>query len=245
VVVRILEMKNVDISRFEFDYDLVFAAVFMNGHGKIYGRYGSRTPWNSQSRYSLQGLKYTMRQVLDAHDPEQRPPESPNLQPLFARELFAPNRGCIHCHEVWEGLRRRARRQGTFDYRSLFVYPMPENIGLKLDVDAGNRVVHVIPQSASDQAGIKSGDVITKIGDHSIRSQADVSWALHNASEIENLVVMFLRNGRPTSAELHLAAGWKETNLSWRASMRNEEMPPMKQPRDVANQVLDGSDSGD
>jgi hypothetical protein len=225
VVVRILEMKNVDISRFEFDYDLVFAAVFMNGHGKIYGRYGSRTPWNSQSRYSL--------------------PESHNLQPLFARELFAPNRGCIHCHEVWEGLRRRARRQGTFDYRSLFVYPMPENSGLKLDVDAGNRVVHVIPQSASDQAGIKSGDVITKIGDHSIRSQADVSWALHNASEIENLVVMFLRNGRPTSAELHLAAGWKETNLSWRASMRNEEMPPMKQPRDVANQVLDGSDSGD
>jgi membrane-associated protease RseP (regulator of RpoE activity) len=242
VVVRILEMKNLDIARFQFDYDLVFAIVFMNAHGEVYSRYGGRTPWNPESRISLAGLKYTMRQVLDAHQPDRRPKQDSFTAPLIARDLFPHNRSCIHCHEVWEGLRNRARREGTFDARSLFVYPMPENIGLKLSVDAGNQVIHVKPESASARAGLMIGDTIQRIGVWAILSQADVAWALHNAPESGTLSVAYVRSGAVHKTDLYLKAGWRQTNLSWRASMRKEQLPPRTTAADPPARLHNGVD---
>ncbi len=222
MLVHIEDMKDVDIARIQFDYDLVFAVLFMNANEVVYSRYGSRTPWNYESRVSLEGLKNTMRQVLTSHDPHRRPAFAP-ADPLLARQLPTSPRGCMHCHQVWEGLRNRARQNGDFDPRSLFVYPMPEKIGLALDVDVGNRVVRVKADSVCGQAGVKPGDKILTMGEHAIRSQADVSWALHNAPETGELLICFTRDGSTESATIELDQGWKETKLSWRASMRNEQ----------------------
>jgi membrane-associated protease RseP (regulator of RpoE activity) len=227
VRVRVVDIKNVDITRIQFDYDLVFAVLFMNANEVVYSRYGSRTPWNHESRVSLEGLKDTMRQVLRSHDPNLRPASAPP-DPVLARELLGSPGGCMHCHQVWEGLRNRARRNGDFDPRSLFVYPMPENIGLTLNVDSGNLVDRVTDGSASEQAGVTAGDRIRAIGDHAVHSQADVSWALHNAPESGRLPIRFTRDGRVESATIPLDAGWKETKLSWRASMRDEKLPPQR-----------------
>lgn len=223
-LVRIVDMNDVDVARIQFDYDLVFAVLFMNAHEVVYSRYGSRTPWNSESRVSLEGLKNTMRQVLSSHDPKLRPAAAPP-RPVLARELFPSARGCMHCHQVWEGLRHRARQRGQFDPRSLFVYPMPKNIGLTLDVDVGNRVVRVKEDSACGRAGLRPGDSIEIIGGHTIHSQADVGWALHNAPETGSLLMRFTRDGVAASATIQLDPGWKETDLSWRASMRTEPSP--------------------
>lgn len=225
-----MDMNDVDIAQIQFDYDLVFAVLFMNTNGRVYGRYGGRTPWNSESRVSLAGLKYTMRQVMRAHDPTLRPNTGPT-EPMLARGLLPSKRSCMHCHEVWEGLRSRARKTGNFDPRSLFVYPRPENIGLTVDVDVGNRVKSVKANSTCAQVGLSAGDSIKKIGDYSIYSQADISWALHNAPETGQLLIHFTRDGRMAQAMIQLDEGWKEDKLSWRASMRKEESPPRQSKR--------------
>jgi hypothetical protein len=224
VQVRIIDISNVDIANLQFDFDLVFAIMFMNGHGEIYSRYGGRTPWNSESRVSLEGLKYTMREVLIRHDPTQRP-VAPPAPPVLARELPSGRRSCMHCHEVWEGLRRQSRQRGTFDPQSLFVYPRPENIGLTLEVDAGNVVNRVSDKSVAARVGIVPGSRIIQIGNSQIHSQADVSWALHNAPKSGRLSIRFTRESETKFATIPLVKGWKEQNLSWRASMRNEESP--------------------
>lgn len=221
-------MGPVDIANVQFDYDLVFAILFMNGHGQVQGRYGGRTPWNAESRVSLAGLKYTMRQILAASDPDQRPKPPPRKE-LLARSLPGGRGSCMHCHEVWEALRRRQKQLGTFESRSLFVYPRPENIGLTLDVTKGNHVVQVSDKSAAASAGIKPNAVLRRIENTPIYSQADVSWALHNAPEEGTIVVHWRQDGTPRSAALQLDRHWRETKLSWRASMRNEESPARHQ----------------
>ena len=91
ILVRVIDMSNVDIANFQFDYDLVFAVMFMNGHGRVYSRYGSRTPWNSESRVSLAGLQYTMRQVLEHHAPTLRP--KTGLEPEVAAYALDEEKG--------------------------------------------------------------------------------------------------------------------------------------------------------
>lgn len=223
-MVRVTNMRNVDVANIQFDYDLVFAVLFMNGNGRVYSRYGGRTPWNAESRVSLEGLQYTMRQVLNVHRPE-LPPKAPPVEPLFARDLPALGSSCIHCHQVWEGLRRRDRSAGDFEESDFFVYPRPENIGLRLDVERGNVVVRVQRDSASELAGLLPGDEINWIGDDPIFSQADVSWALHRAPRTGKLNLEYTRDAERKSAKLTLDAYWRETNLSWRASMQRETPP--------------------
>jgi hypothetical protein len=223
VLVRVIDMSDVDIANIQFDYDLVFAVMFMNGNGRIYSRYGGRSPWNSESRVSLAGLQYTMRLVLQDHVPTlQR--KTPPVPSVLARQLPSSRRSCMHCHEVWEGLRRRAKQQGEFDPRSLFVYPRPENIGLTLNVDAGNVIERVKKDSVCDRVGLGPGDTIVQIGGHGVYSQADVSWALHNAPNQGQIPLQFKREGKSAVVLLRVEKNWKETSLSWRASMRKEEV---------------------
>lgn len=221
VVVRVLGMHDIDIEKFQFDYDLVFAVIFMNANGNIYSRYGSRTRWNHDSRMSLDGLKHTMKRVIQIHDPK----TTPKIRPTKSRtaaSLFSGNRGCMHCHEVFEGLRQESRRNGTFRPESLFVYPLPENLGITLDVTQGSKVVELRKNSRAAQARMRPNDILLQIDDTRILSQADVGWALHNAPSEGRLTIKYQRDAAIRYAVFQLPRGWKKTNLSWRASMRHE-----------------------
>ena len=99
------------------------------------------------------------------------------------------------------------------------------HIGLKLDIDIGNRVTQAKANSAAFHAGLTEGDRILRIADTPIRSQADVTWALHTAPEKGVLRIDFSRDGTQRSAQLALTSGWRESKLSWRASMKNETAP--------------------
>ena len=113
-----------------------------------------------------------------------------------------------------------------FDINMFYVYPQPKTVGLRLHVDEGNRVVAVSKNSAAERAGLQIADVITRIGQHAILSQADAIWALHNAPTSGTLDVQFMRTGQQKPRKLILADGWKrKTKLSWRASMREETLP--------------------
>ena len=43
VCVRLVQANALDLTLFQFDYDLTFAVFFMNTDRTIYGRYGTRS----------------------------------------------------------------------------------------------------------------------------------------------------------------------------------------------------------
>jgi serine protease Do len=215
-----VKIEGVDLRRFEFDYDTTWYAFFLNADGTVYGRYGGRDASSAQARLSLQGLRYAMDRALDAH---QNPPAPLPLagNPVRAEDSAAArqHKGCIHCHNVNEFLRADAKAAGTWDRDSVWVYPLPENIGVTLDVDVGDRVKAVVPGSAASRAGLTPGDRLTRLNGYPVASFADASYALHKAPAKGVLPVTWVRDGKEWSGTLAVAAGWRKTNPTWRPSM--------------------------
>ena len=67
ISVRQVEMKGVDLSLFQFDHDLNWAGMFINGDGVVYARYGTQSAEGSDAYNSIEGLLNTMQRVLDLH----------------------------------------------------------------------------------------------------------------------------------------------------------------------------------
>lgn len=224
ICVRILRMNGVDIGLFQFDYDLTWAAFFLSAEEYIYSRYGGRDAEDAEGRMSIGGLKYTMRLVLQAHAQGEGRSTRQERTVLPVEKAFpVKGKGCLHCHQVYEGLRKEARRQGTFRPEMLWVYPLPENIGLVLDVEAGNRVVRVLPDSPAARAGLQAGDLLVTVGTVRIRSQADCMYALHGAAQEGDLTIQYQRGNEIRQTAIRLPYGWKKSDNSWRPSLRKEK----------------------
>lgn len=216
-------MNDVNLALFQFDYDLTWMGFFLNAGQGIYSRFGGRAADDAEGRLTVAGLKNTMRRVLSLHQktPEEAAPAP--VRPKYPQDLFVTKgTGCMHCHHVWEGLRKQAKKDGTFSRALLDVYPLPENIGLEMNIDAGNRVARVQPASPSARAGLKPGDVLDRIALVKILAQGDMLWALHNAPAQGRLPIAWLHDGQPRSAVLDLPAGWKQRDTSWRRSLRKK-----------------------
>src|SRR5207249_4869895 len=137
---------------------------------------------DAEARLSLKGLRYAMDRSLEAH--ENPPPPQPLPGGPVRAEDFAGakgHKGCIHCHNVNEFRRADLKLSGKWDRDSIWVYPLPENVGVTLDVDAGDRVRAVARGSAAERAGLKAGDRLVKLNGYSVASFADASFALHKA----------------------------------------------------------------
>ena len=100
-----------------------------------------------------------------------------------------------------------------------WVYPLPENIGLGLEIDRGNQVKKVQLRSLVEKAGIEPGDIVTQLNGYSIASFADAQFALHKAPAKGEISIRWLHEGKEQSAKLELIEGWRKTNLSWRPSL--------------------------
>ena len=60
-------MRGVNLDLFDFDYDLTWMGFFLDGDGRVLGRYGGRDADGPDSRLSLAGLKYAMERALERH----------------------------------------------------------------------------------------------------------------------------------------------------------------------------------
>ena len=60
-------MADVDLAQFQFDYDLTWAAMFMNADGTVYGRFGTRSIEGAMAHISVDALKNAMSRALDLH----------------------------------------------------------------------------------------------------------------------------------------------------------------------------------
>src|SRR5262245_14770181 len=68
VCVRLVQANAMDLSLFQFDYDLTFAAFFMNADRTIYGRFGSRSSQKDPTRdISMEGFGKALAAALELH----------------------------------------------------------------------------------------------------------------------------------------------------------------------------------
>lgn len=232
VLVRLTRMRDVDLGLFDFDYDLTWMAFFLTPDGAVLGRYGGRDADAAEGRVSLKGLRYAMDAARQAHQRRQadKVTEKPAYVGLHADDYpgvrrFAPT-ACIHCHQVQELQREALQDRGEWRLDKLWIYPLPENVGLTLEVDRGNVVAAVAPKSAADSAGLRKGDLLQRIDTYSIASFADAQYALHRHASNKPLAVVWQRDGRELTAKLELTDGWRKTDISWRWSLRRLEPSP-------------------
>ncbi len=221
MLVRLLRIENADLTIFEFDFDLTWAAFLMNANERIYGRFGGRDATDSEARLSLAGLRYAMQQALTTHQ------INPNAKPAkreaadFIRKYPAAKNygGCIHCHQVKEIRRAELKRTNKWDRNERWVYPLPENVGITLDKDRGDLVRKVLAKSPAEEAGIKPGDILEQLHGMPVHSFADAQYALHYAPKSGSIKATWRRGNNIKSGKFVLRDGWRKTNLTWRPSL--------------------------
>ncbi len=219
---RLIRITGADLNLFEFDYDLSWAAFLMNASSKIYGRFGGRDAKGADTRNSLEGLHYAMTAALAEHrkNPAAKP-DTPAKPPVYVEQLASAKqyRGCIHCHQVKEILREEAQKGGTWNRDNIYTYPLPENVGITLDLNRGNLVKAVVPGSAAAKAGFKPGDLLRMLNKMPVNSFADASYSLHKAPAKGEITAIFERDGKPIESKLTLEPDWRWTNITWRPSL--------------------------
>jgi predicted metalloprotease with PDZ domain len=233
VCVRVTNMLGVDLTTFQFDYDLTWAAFLMNGEGRIYSRVFGRDHTSAMSHMSMDALQSTMKAVLKVHEkeakakPEKRPAwrwKMVDEIPAFKREVRG--RACIHCHQVNEFDRIEGFETKKYERSMIWTYPPPENWGLSLDPADTTKIKSVKKGSFADAAGLKDGDLLKSINDVRILSQGDVFFALNFAPEKGESKIVYDRGGKEASATLKHEGAWKKTDLAWRASLWRTEPRP-------------------
>jgi serine protease Do len=239
VLVRLIRMRGVDLDLFDFDYDLTWMGFFLNADGGVYGRYGGRDAESADSRVSLAGLRYAMTAALERHrrgEAGRGRPEgkAPRTVEQFSAARRLPARACVHCHQVYDLRRESLQAAGKWRLDEVWVYPLPENIGLTLDVDRGDRIARVAAASAAARAGLRAGDHLRTIDELPIASFADVQYALHRAPAAGSLTVVWQHEGQTRKGELALAEGWRKTDISWRWSLRGLNPSPWVHGEDLS-----------
>jgi serine protease Do len=79
--------------------------------------------------------------------------------------------------------------------------------------DKGAEIESVTKESAAEKAGLKKGDIITKIGDRKIESTDDVTDAIRNHKPGDKVAVTFLRDGKTQTASAELTK-WKGVRVN-------------------------------
>ncbi len=196
---------------------------FLNADEKVYARYGGRDATSPDRRQSLAGLHYTMQSVLAMHAGATKAfaPKSA-ASPRFIRSLAGMRRGgrCLHCHQVKEILNTDLQRKGQWSRDSVWRYPLPENLGLTLEVDRGNVVQRVAGKSPAAVVGLQVGDVIQRLNGVPTHSFGDAQFALDRAPRIGTIPITWRRGGAMREGKLTLPEGWRKTDLTWRPSMQ-------------------------
>lgn len=239
VCVRVINANSLDLSRFQFDYDLSFSAILFNGDGTIYGRFGSwqhqEDPLNKTTVSFKKALeagiaihqgypanKSTLAGKQGGPTPYKTPVEFPALVEKYPSKLDWGGKvvqSCVHCHMVGNAFRAHYRSQNQavpVDW----IYPQPsiETLGLTLATGDIAKVEAMTVNSPAAKAGILPGDNIVALNQQPLVSIADVSWALHRAPQVGALSATIQRSGKESSVSLELPEGWRlKSDISKRA----------------------------
>lgn len=239
VAVRVVKANALDLTKFQFDWDLTFAVQFFHADGTVLGRYGSRSSRDGEKDISKEGFLKAMQAALKLHEnfpankaklagkqakpvTKQRPEQYPSLT-RFKPELDYKGQvvqSCMHCHQIRDAEREVLRQQdGQFPDKEMYPYPMPDVIGASLDAKEIATVDAVEANTPAAKAGLRKGDAIVELDGQPILSIADVQWVLHHTGDAARIPATVQRGDRTLSLTLNLPAGWrKKTDITWRVS---------------------------
>ena len=232
VCVRVINANALDLSLFQFDYDLSFSTLFFNADGTLYGRYGSWMHQKDAQDKSTASLRRALEAALELHKaypankpslagkqggptPFKVPVELPALAEKYTLDLNWSGKvvqSCVHCHQVGDALRLSYRdKKEVIPTQWIYPFPAPETIGLTLASDQIAQVDAVTPGSPAERAGLKPGDALVSFAGQPLISIADVSWALHRAPDAGSIPVTYRRGNTDAtaSADITLPEGWR------------------------------------
>ena len=238
ICVRVINANALDLSLFQFDYDLSFSTLFFNGDGTVYGRYGSWRHQKDPQDKTTAGYKRALEAAIEIHHgypankaalagkqggptPFKTPLEIPALAGKYPFSLNWDGKvvqSCVHCHQIGDAFRASFRdKKQPIPAEWIYPSPAPESIGLALAADGVAHVESVAADSVAERAGVQRGDDILSIAGQPLISIADVSWALHRAAASGPLPMQLRRDGAVKEATLTLPPGWREkTDISKR-----------------------------
>src|SRR5262245_32237077 len=223
-------MRGLDLAIFDFDYDLTWTALFITPEGEVLGRHGDK------ATSSLAGLRFSLEKALEQFDRRKRVKpferKADRLEDYPAARRFSAT-ACLHCHHVHEFRREQKQLAGTWTRDDFWIYPEANNLGISLDEQFGNRVRTVAAASLAQRAGLRPGDVLETVEQSPIASSADLRYALHRAGREGKLALTWLSSGQRKSAAVALPANWKESDISWRWSLKSLQPTPQVQGDDL------------
>ena len=240
VRVRVINANALDLSLFQFDYDLSFSILFFNADKTIYGRFGSWEHQHDSQNRATATLRQAMERTLAIHAgypanavslagkkgqmmPYKTPVEMPSLK-TFRPELDWNGqvvKSCVHCHQVGDAIRLEVRDTGApMPMKWIFPYPNPGALGITFGEEPVTGVSEVVDGSVAAQAGIRVGDEIVSLDGQPLISVADFSWALHQFPESGAIKVGLRREGDLSELAVDLPQGWRTaTDISKRAGV--------------------------
>ncbi len=241
VCVRLVQANALDLSLFQFDYDLTFAVFLLNADKTIYGRFGSRSDRKDAAKdISMGGFRKALIAALDLHKryPANKallagkqprptrfntPEDFPSLTGKYKPTLDYEGKvvqSCMHCHQVRDAERRFFRDDTKpIPDAVLYPYPMPDAAGLSLDPKEKAKVTRVAAGTPAAKAGFNIGDEIVSFEGQPMLSIADVQWVLQNAGESATLNAQVLRGRKKIKLALELAKDWRRRNdIAWRTT---------------------------
>ncbi|MHC4780820.1 MAG: PDZ domain-containing protein, partial [Planctomycetota bacterium] len=137
------------------------------------------------------------------------------------KRLVDDRRGCLCCHCVQSGEILAQRYAGIpMDDRQLWVFPMPDLLGITLDPNEMATVSFVAAGTEGAKAGFKARDRIVKMKGQLILSIADVTWVLNVTKAPAKMRVEVDRGGKIEKLSLSLPKGWRRrAEYSWRRAV--------------------------
>jgi len=234
IPIRQVEMKGVDLIQFQFDYDLNWAAMFINADGTVYARYGTQSSEGADAYNSIEGLENTMKRVLELHKNYEKHKaslqakrgkdreystalEMPGMEKTATLKGLTERTNCVHCHMLHDAENRDAINKKTFTNALLWRYPLPQNLGLEIVRDHGTQIQSIASETPAAKAKLTVGEEIVSMNGQPMTSIADMQWVLHNLSN--NGATLKITGSKSGESTLKLPPGWKVTDASWRGSM--------------------------
>jgi PDZ domain len=203
VPVHLSSLKDIDLTRFVFDYERQLMGLVLTPEGRTLARWGGDT-------VSVASLVAFLERVKESRLPGSAPsaPSQTLTQrfPAFAQSKRAAE-PCYHCHYASDAQVEEQQRAGTFQKLSLYRYPPPSVLGLTLGDD--NEVLSLAPGSAAARAGLKVKERLASLNGQPLHSAAELSFALDALPPSAKSIVL---NGK----RLTLSPGWRTYDISSR-----------------------------
>lgn len=216
VRVRVINANALDLSLFQFDYDLSFSTLFFNADGTVYGRYGSWAHQKDPEYKATASFGRAMEAALEIHSNypsnrfslagKQGKParyktaiDMPGLKGKYHLDLNWEGKvvkSCVHCHEIGDAQRLSYRNHNRpIPEMLIYPFPAPRVIGVELFGDDIAKIKAVLKHSPASAAGLKANDHIIALDGQPLISTADLSWAFHHAPDSGQIPVLLKRGG--------------------------------------------------